>query len=159
MGVVASTFQRLGLTPDLCERSHRRRRERQAQDAALGRADALDAASSSDADSSGESAVGAGGHASEALLRYEFRGDVAEAAVANRARALPDMSLTPGLRRALTGPGEVVKPQRLFHDLQRSQADGAGDRLAKWMGGEEGRAWLIQRETRLRAHLPRGIKP
>ena len=159
VGVVASTFQRLGLTPDLCERSHRRRRERQAQDAALGRADALDAASSSDADSSGESAVGAGGHASEALLRYEFRGDVAEAAVANRARALPDMSLTPGLRRALTGPGEVVKPQRLFHDLQRSQADGAGDRLAKWMGGEEGRAWLIQRETRLRAHLPRGIKP
>ena len=64
VGVVASTFQRLGLTPDLCERSHRRRRERQAQDAALGRADALDAASSSDADSSGESAVGAGGHAS-----------------------------------------------------------------------------------------------
>ena len=100
-----------------------------------------------------------GGRASEALSRYGDRGDVERAAVADRARALPDMSLTTGLERALTGPGEVVKPQRLFHDLQRSKANGAGDRLAKWMGGEEGRAWLLERETRLRAHLPRGIKP
>jgi len=155
VAIVANTFRQLGLSPEHSARSLRHRREL-AQSYAR-----LDAASSSESDSSAESAVGSGAEdrAREALSQYGSRKEVLAAAGADRARSMPEMSATDGLRRALAGVDHVVKKQRLFHDLQRDKADGADDRLTAWMDGREGRAWLTQRETRLRAHLPPGVKP